>query len=79
MVGILRSNSGGNTEILHWFLAPAPGGIPEIYSLYFSRGGGDFGSFQCFDDVICLPAKEADMVDSNTVEIYSYAWNVSPA
>ena len=40
IVGILRSNSGGNTEILHWFLAPAPGGIPEIYGLYFSRGGG---------------------------------------
>ena len=65
-MGILRSNSGGNTEILHRFLAPAPGGIPEIYGLYFSRGGG--GVF-CFSHLICLPAKEADMADSNAVGI----------
>ena len=47
IVGILRGNSGGNTKILYWFLAPAPGGIPEIYGLYFSRGGGEGGVF-CF-------------------------------
>ena len=42
-MGILRSNSRGNMKILRWFLAPAPGGIPEIYGLYFSRGGGGDG------------------------------------
>ena len=66
MVGILRSNSGGNTEILHWILAPAPGGIPEIYGLYFSWGGGEGGVFG-YGHVICLAAKEADMADSNAI------------
>jgi len=50
------------------FLAPAPGGIPEIYSLYSSRGGGEGGVF-CFGHVICLPAKETDMANSNAVGI----------
>ena len=47
IVGILQGNSGENTKILHWFLAPAPGEIPEIYGLYFSQGGGEGGVF-CF-------------------------------
>ena len=71
-MGILRSNREGNTEILHSFLAPAPGGIPEIYGLYSSRGGVEGGVF-CFGHVICFPAKEADMADdmadSNAVGI----------
>ena len=37
IVGILLSDSGGNTEILHEFLEPAARRIPEIYGFNISR------------------------------------------
>ena len=37
--------------------------------IYFSRGGGSVFLFRCFGHVICLPAKEADIADSNAVGI----------